>query len=97
MPSIHPTFENPGIIHKIIDQPMKNIEEEFNKKFCRVSRATGEYMDRWFLKDYITAAEVKSFLFQALSDQKKEIRDWAESSPNEIIDRDIIIKFLDKI
>ena len=75
---------------------IKNWEEEFNKKFVREDE-TGKYRDDWFLKDYITAAEVKSFLFQALSDQKKEIRDWLESSPNEIIDRDIIIKFLDKI
>jgi hypothetical protein len=81
---------------------MKNIEEEFNKRFCRVSRATGEYMDRWFLKDYITAAEVKAFLLQALTDQKKEIRDWVKK--NEIgllnviaVDSIHFLEFLDKL
>ena len=60
--------------------------EEFNVMFENISEVESVARD-----------EIWQFILQALSDQKKEIRDWAESSPNEIIDRDIIIKFLDKI
>jgi len=65
---------------------MKKIKEEFNVMFENISEVESVARD-----------EIWQFILQALSDQKKEIRDWAESSPNEIIDRDIIIKFLDKI
>jgi hypothetical protein len=87
-----------------------NIEKEFDNEFC-----IGDYfkdIEEWRSDDYIkarkpTPKEIKAFILKALSNQKKEIRDWIKKQPqyhllNENIDcwamsKDDLIKFLDEM
>jgi phosphoribosyl 1,2-cyclic phosphodiesterase len=69
-----------------------NWESEFDEKFTRISldpSELGAYKDKWFLKDYITAGDLKQFyrsklteLLESLKMMELKIDDWDKDPSN---------------
>ena len=54
----------------------EDVLAEFDKRFTRIDRSDEKrgYMENWFIKDDITAKEIKQFIITVLEKREKEIR-----------------------
>lgn len=48
----------------------KDWEKEFDEKFTRINKSTGKFEEKWFVKDTITAKEVKQFISNLQQEDK---------------------------
>lgn len=64
---------------------ISEIEKEFDEKFTRISldpSELGAYKDKWFLKDYITAGDLKQFYRSKLTELLESLRMEEEDEPD---------------
>jgi hypothetical protein len=75
-----------------------NIEKEFEEEFCYTGESYAKGNLKWSRE---LKGNILKFIQKALSDQKKEIRDWIEKNTayrgaaEEVIIKKDLIKFLD--
>ena len=51
----------------------ENWEKRFDKKFARRNMSTGEFENKWFIKDTIRAKDIKLFIRQLLEETIESI------------------------
>lgn len=58
-------------------------QERFDKQFTRVNKSTGAFEEKWFVREAITAQEIKVFIQYELDRVHHEIKQECDSEPKE--------------